>query len=228
MAKYLSGKYLIRYFLIVVSLFFCGLGMTVMRLSCLGTEPFSCINYSVSERFGLSMAASMIAINGVLLILSFLFLRGSLGFGTAANMLLLGTASDIWKNLLLHLIGHDLSFSGLEQLPLRLLLLCAGMLIMVFFNSFYISAGLGMAPYDAFGYVVETVTHKKIAFRWARVASDLTCVTAAFFIAGTMGTQWELVGIGTIVMAFGIGPLLSWIIGHIAEPFYENLCEGYL
>ena len=193
-----------------------------MRFSCPGTEPFSCINYSVSERFSLPMAASMSAINGVLLILSFLFLRGSLGFGTAANMLLLGTASDIWKNLLVHLIGHEVSFSGLEQLPLRLLLLCAGMLIMVFFNSFYISAGLGMAPYDAFGYVVETVTRKKIPFRWARVASDLACVTAAYFIASTMGPQWELIGIGTIVMAFGIGPLLSWIIGHIAEPFYEK------
>ena len=223
MVKYLSRDYLIRCFLIVLSLFFCGLGMTVMRFSCLGTEPFSCINYSISERFGLPMATSMIAINGVLLILSFLFLRSSLGFGTVANMLLLGTASDIWKNLLLYLIGHDVSFSGLEQLPLRLLLLCTGMFIMVFFNSFYISAGLGMAPYDAFGYVVETVTHKKIAFRWARVVSDLTCVILAFVIASTMGIQWELVGIGTVVMACGIGPLLSWIIANIAKPFYRKI-----
>lgn len=223
MGKYFGKQYLIRYILIVVSLFFCGLGMTVMRFSCLGTEPFSCINYSISERFGFPMAVSMIAINGILLILSFLFLRNSLGFGTVANMLLLGTASDIWKNLLLHLIGHEVSFWGLEQIPLRLALLCAGMFIMVFFNSFYIAAGLGMAPYDALGYVLEKVTHKKIAFRWARVASDLICVIAAFLIAYGVGTQWELIGIGTIIMACGIGPLLSWIISHVAEPFYKNI-----
>lgn len=48
-----------------------------MRFSCLGTEPFSCVNYSISEHFGIPMAGSMIAINGVLLLLSLLFLRSS-------------------------------------------------------------------------------------------------------------------------------------------------------
>lgn len=223
MGKYFGKQYLIRYILIIISLFFCGLGMTVMRFSCLGTEPFSCVNYSISERFGIPMAGSMIAINGVFLLLSLLFLRSSLGYGTVANMLLLGTAGDIWKNIFLHIIGHEVSFSGMEQLPLRLVLLCLGMFVMVFFNSFYISAGLGMAPYDAFGYIIEKITRRKIAFQWARVASDVTCVVSAFRIASGKGTQWELIGIGTVVMACGIGPLLSWIITNIAEPFYRRI-----
>lgn len=94
---------------------------------------------------------------------------------------------------------------------------------MVFFNSFYISAGLGMAPYDAFGYIIEKITHKKIAFRWARVVSDTACVVFAFLISASRGTQWELIGVGTVVMACGIGSLLSWIITCIAEPFYQKI-----
>ena len=219
--KYFTTSYVLRYLVIIFSLFMIGLGMSVMRISCLGTEPFSCLNFSISEHFAVPMGATMAAINAVLLILSFFTMRETLGFGTVANMLFLGTASDFWGNVIRNIVG-EISFSGMDNIALRMLLLCAGMVTMVISCSFYMSSEMGMAPYDALGYIVEKMTGR-IPFKWARVAIDSFCVVIAYFIAQLEGTQWELIGIGTVIMALCIGPLLSFFRKAAAEPFIKKI-----
>lgn len=220
--KYGTKSYVLRYLVILVSLFLVGLAMSIMRIASMGTEPFSCLNYSISEHFGIPMGISIAAINGVLLVFSFFVMRESIGFGTVANMFFLGTAADIWGSVIRTAAGGQISFSGMEHLGIRLVMLCVGMAGMVFFSSFYMSCGMGMAPYDALGYIVEKLTGK-IPFKWARVASDSICVAAAYFFARMNGTQWELIGVGTIIMAFCIGPLLTFFRKHAAEPFVEKI-----
>ena len=220
--KYVTKSYVLRYIVVVQSIFLVGLAMSIMRISAMGTEPFSCLNYSISEHFGIPMGITMAGINGILLVLSFFTMRESLGFGTVANMLLLGTAADIWGNVIQKLAGHSISFSGMEHFGIRILLLCAGMVMMVFFCSFYMSCEMGMSPYDSLGYIIEKLTGK-IPFKWARVAADSICVVTAYFFARMNGTQWELIGIGTVIMAFCIGPLLSFFRKNVAEPFVEKI-----
>lgn len=227
MQNIFQKKYLVRCLILVISMIFSGLGMTIMRFSCMGTEPFSCLNYSISEKFGIPMTVSVIAINGVLLIFCLIHYRASFGIGTLLIVFLLGITGDFWKDLFIQIIGYQVSYIGLEKLLLRLCLMGLGMVIMVFFNSFCIAAGLGMAPYDAFGYAIEKMSSRKILFRYTRVITDFTCVLIAFLLSSTMGTQWELIGIGTVTMACGIGPLLSWLTKHVAEPFYMKLDERF-
>lgn len=95
---------------------------------------------------------------------------------------------------------------------------------MIFFNSFYISADLGMSPYDALGFIIEKQSGG-FPFKWARVVTDVACVVTAFFVAGESGSQWELIGIGTVIMAFGTGPLLAFFKERIAQPFVRKVCE---
>lgn len=220
--KYVKKSYVLRYIVVILSIFLVGLAMSIMRVSAMGTEPFSCLNYSVSEHFGIPMGITMASINGVLLVLSFFTMRESLGFGTVVNMLCLGTAADIWGNVIQTLAGQKISFSGTEYFALRLLLMCVGMVMMVFFCSFYMSCEMGMAPYDSLGYIIERLTGK-IPFKWARVAADSVCVVTAYFFARMNGTQWELIGIGTVIMTFCIGPLLSFFRKNAAEPFVARI-----
>lgn len=220
---YIQKPYLLRYLVVLVSMAFNGLGVSLMRISCLGTDPFNSMNYSFSEFFHISLGAVVIAVSCVLLIFSFFTMRNSLGFGTVANMLLLGTSADIWTSLITAVAGHEFSYTGMEQFPLRLLLVCMGILCMIFFNSFYISADLGMAPYDALGFIVEKRSGT-IPFQWARILIDSVCVIMAFLVAGKRGNPWELIGIGTIIMAFGTGPLLAWFKSRVAEPFVQRVC----
>lgn len=221
--KYIQKPYLLRYLVVMISMALNGLGVSLMRISCLGTDPFNSMNYSFSEFFHIPLGLVVIAVSCILLILSFFTMKSSLGFGTVANMLLLGTSADLWTRLITAAAGHKFSYTGMEQLPFRLLLVCMGILCMIFFNSFYISADLGMSPYDALGFIVEKLSGK-LPFQWARILIDSICVITAFLVAGKNGNPWELIGIGTIIMAFGTGPLLAWFKGHAAEPFVQGLC----
>ena len=216
--------YLLRYLVVIISMALNGLGVSLMRISCLGTDPFNSMNYSFSEAFHVSLGLVVIAVSCILLLLSFFTMKSSLGFGTVANMLLLGTSADLWTSLITTAAGHEFSYTGMEQLPFRLLLACMGILCMIFFNSFYISADLGMSPYDALGFIVEKLSGK-LPFQWARILIDSICVITAFLVAGKNGNPWELIGIGTIIMAVGTGPLLAWFKGHIAEPFVQRICK---
>lgn len=221
MNKYLTKFYMIRYSIILISMLMVGLGMSIMRISCLGTEPFSCLGYSISEHFGVSLGIVMAAVNGGLLILSFVTMRETLGFGTVINLLLLGTAGDFWGMVIQTIIGHEIIFSGMSHFIFRMLLLCIGMLIMVFSCSFYIACQMGMGAYDSLGYIIEKRTGK-IPFKWARVGIDSICVIIAWSIARMDGTQWQLIGIGTVIMAFGIGPLLTFFINNSSKPFLDR------
>ncbi len=69
---YIQKPYLLRYLVVLVSMAFNGLGVSLMRISCLGTDPFNSMNYSFSEFFHISLGAVVIAVSCVLLILSFL------------------------------------------------------------------------------------------------------------------------------------------------------------
>ena len=66
-----------------------------------------------------------------------------------------------------------------------------------------------MAPYDCVSFIVPNRT--KIPFRWWRIISDFTCVAVGFLCGST-------VGVGTLIMAFGTGPLLPLCNKYIAAP----------
>ena len=80
-----------------------------------------------------------------------------------------------------------------------------------------------MAPYDSVGYLVQKVSHGKIPFKRTRVVQDCVCVLTTVLIAIPQGTQWQIVGIGTVIMALGLGPALTFLQEKIALPFYEKI-----
>ena len=49
----------------------------------------------------------------------------------------------------------------------------------------------------------------KLKYRWCRVATDLVCTVAAFLLGGP-------IGIGTVVTAFFMGPVISFCDNSIS------------
>lgn len=222
--KILCNEAVFRCVVVIISLFMTGLGVSMLRMSCLGTDPFNSMNYGFCEYLHVPMSVGFIITSSVMLIF-ILFEKGNLiGFGTLASMTILGTAADFWTWVIKDCFHFSTELSGMGNWEMRIFFMLLGILIMLFFTSFYISADLGMAPYDAIGYVIENKV-KKISFQWIRIFMDITCVVIAYCTAKKVGRQWDLIGIGTVIMALGTGPLLTFLRKNVAQPLLKKCME---
>lgn len=182
-----------------------GVGVSLYVLGGMGADPFSTLNLGVSSKIGLSFGTWQIIFNGILLIGVFFVERSMLGLGTLGNMFLIGIVADICNSALAEAAPPT------EELgiPLRLVLTLCGVVCQILGCSFYVTSNLGMAPYDCVSFIVPNKT--KIPFRWWRIISDVVCVAVGFACGAT-------VGVGTLIMAFGTGPLLPLCNQYIAAP----------
>ncbi|MBR5320634.1 MAG: hypothetical protein IKU41_02210, partial [Clostridia bacterium] len=74
--------------------------------------------------------------------------------------------------------------------------------------SLYFNCNLGVSPYDALGFVLEEKV--KLKYKWCRVITDLVCTGIAFALSGP-------IGVGTVVTAFFMGPVISFCDSTISK-----------
>ena len=107
----------------------------------------------------------------------------------------------------------------------RVVLLLLGTVIMCFASAFYFTADLGVSTYDAVSLVISQ-KQSKVRFKYCRILADLTCVALGTVLCKISGFSWgevfTVVGIGTIISAFFMGPLIDFFNVHVAEPFLDG------
>ena len=186
-----------------------GLGVSLFMLAAMGCDPYSTLNQGVALKLGLSFGTWQAAFNVLLLIVILFLDRSMLGLGTLGNMFVIGFSADLFGSI------WNTAFPGAADAGFfpRLLLTLLGVSLMLLGCSFYVTSDLGMSPYDALSFIVPNRT--KIPFRWWRILCDVTCVTVGFFCGAP-------VGIGTLIMAFGTGPLLPLCNKYIAAPVLKT------
>lgn len=103
--------------------------------------------------------------------------------------------------------------------------LVIGIVIICFGSAFYMTANLGVSTYDAIAMVI-TNTWKIGKFQYVRICTDLVCVLAGavlFLLAGgTIAQIPTIIGVGTIITAFFMGPLIEFFNVKIARPFMNK------
>lgn len=194
-----------RIITMLLSVIVMGGGVSLFVLGDMGADPFSTINLGISSRLGMGFGAWQALFNAALLVLVLFLDRSMLGLGTIGNMLLVGFSADLFGSLWAMLLPEDMVF----PIWARLLLTLGGVAMQIVGCSFYVTSSLGMAPYDCISYIVPNKT--KIPFRWWRIFTDFLCVGVGFLCGAS-------VGLGTLIMAFGTGPLLPWCNKHLAAP----------
>ena len=85
----------------------------------------------------------------------------------------------------------------------------------------YFTADMGVSTYDAVALII-TGTWKIGEFRFVRIITDLTCVLLGvilFFLSGQdLSGLFAIVGVGTIISAFMMGPMIDFFSRKIFEP----------
>ena len=173
-----------------------------------GTDPASFMNLNIASALGWGLGNTEVLVYGLMLVFTFIFGAQMIGFGTLANMILIGYVVDlcrwIWRN-----IGFA-AFIADSSTPVRILIFVITLICFVIVAAIYINAQMGVAPYDAMPQIISEWI-PKVPFFVIRILFDLAAVLIGV-IAGKLnpaGIQGS--AIGSIVMSFMLGPVISLV-----------------
>jgi uncharacterized membrane protein YczE len=211
MKKSSSKQFCMRVIIMLLAVTLMGFALSLLVRAHMGTDCYACMTLGISAKLGTSLGVMQLSVNAVLLI-GVLFLdRSRIGVGTVGNMVVVGFAADFFKGIYARFLPvHD-------AIWVSVLLMLAGTVLISIGVSLYFCSNLGVAPYDSLAFIVNERT--KIPFKWCRVAIDVT----ALVIGWALGS---VVGVGTVLIAFTLGPQITFFNKHISAKVYRNLnCE---
>lgn len=173
-----------------------GSSMALQIQSALGLDPWDVFHQGVSKVTGIPFGWVVNGVGAVVLLL-WIPLRQRPGIGTIGNVIVLGIAVELTLAVL----------PDAPSLPMRILLLLAGVVLNGVATGMYIGANLGPGPRDGLmmGYFA---LHPNRSIRLIRTTIEVTVLAVGWLLGGT-------VGVGTVLYAVSIGPL-----AHIFVPFF--------
>ncbi|MCQ2386002.1 MAG: hypothetical protein MJ078_04955 [Clostridia bacterium] len=170
-----------------------GLGTYVTIRANMGVAPWDALNTGLSKTFGLSFGTCSIAVSLVILAADIL-LREKIGVGMFLDAFLVGITVDACNAL-----------SLIPQAPSLLwgtVYLLSGMTVMGFSQFLYMRAGLGCGPRDTF---LVGLSRKLPRLPIGLISIIIMAVVTlqAYLLGGD-------IGIGTLVCAFLVGPIMQF------------------
>lgn len=187
----------------VLGVLISGFSVGMFNFSAFGMDPFQVLAHGLWRYIPLGFGTFYLILNALMLIVIFLIDRHKLGLGTVINIFLLGYVVEFSSWLFDSLIP-------VPTLATRTLLLAVGIVVICFGSSLYYIGDLGVSTYDA---VALILSEKKVArFQYCRIGTDLICTAIGYFLGAT-------VGVGTLITAFFMGPLISFFNRRVAVPF---------
>ena len=193
----------------------CGISVGLFKHASLGVDPFQSLMSGLDAVIPISFGTLYVIVNLILLTFSLLLDRKKIGLATFLNLFLLGYIAEYSQKAFALLFPEPSLF-------LRLVLLAAAVVIMCLASAFYFTAKLGVSTYDAVT-LIWSEKQKRIPFSICRIIGDLVCVLAGTILCLSAGFTIRqipgVVGIGTIITAFFMGPLITFFNKKLAEPF---------
>jgi len=175
-----------------------GASMALMIRAGLGLDPWDVLHQGLAERVPLSFGEVTIVV-GALVLLAWIPLRQWPGFGTVSNVVVIGLAVDATLAAL----------PAPDAMPLRIGFMLAGVGLNGVASAAYIGARLGPGPRD--GLMTGLVRRTGRSVRLVRTSIEVTVLVAGWLLGGT-------VGVGTVVYALAIGPLVHVLLPPLTVP----------
>ncbi len=193
----------------------CAMAVGSFKMAALGVDPFQSLMAGMDRLIPIPFGTLYMLANAVLLLFSLAADRHNIGLATFFNLFLFGYITQFTLGFLQRIFPDP-------SMPGRIVFLIAGIVIMCFGSAFYMTADLGVSTYDAVA-IVMSRKWKWGKFQYVRICTDLVCVLLGiglFLLAGgSFGEITAAVGIGTIITAFFMGPLIEFFNVKAARPF---------
>ncbi len=126
-------------------------------------------------------------------------------------MFLCGIFADLFRSL------YSVLLHGQPGLAAKAGLMLAGTLFLGAGCSLYTAPAMGLAPYDSIPLILTKKTH--LDFRVCRISWDVLFVLGGWLLGSA-------VGIGTVAVALGVGPILHFLVPVIQKRFLSGMLPG--
>ena len=186
----------------------------IFKIAAFGVDPFQALMSGLDRLIPIPFGTLYMIVNAVLLLFSLVFNRHNIGIATFINLFLLGYVTQFSYELLQKLIIDP-------SILVRALCLAVGVVVLCIGAALYMTADLGVSTYDSIA-ITMADKWKWGKFKYIRIGTDLACVILGVVCFLLGGGDWSGVpafaGIGTIITAFFMGPLIEFFCEKIARP----------
>lgn len=196
-----------RLVLVIISVIMMGFALSFLEMTKMGTDPCTLTNLGISSHIGWSLGTWQAVFNSFLFIFVFLYAKEQIGWGTLANMFLVGYSFDFftWIN------SKWIPMEIFDILWVRIAVMIPALFVFIVAASAYMASELGTSPYDAIAFLIsKKIT--KVPFKIVRICYDVTFTIIGWLLGSNLGVV-------TIIMAFALGPVISWMKVNVIEKY---------
>ena len=188
------------------------------KLAAFGVDPFQSFMSGINQMIPINFGTLYVIVNAVLLLFALVFDRHYIGIATFINLFLLGYVVQFSYDTLLTIFPD-------ASILVRTCSFVFGFVALCFGCSVYITADLGVSTYDAIALIMAN-KWKIGKFKYIRITTDVVCVAlgiALFLLGGgKVAAIPAFVGVGTILTAFFMGPLIDFFNRRVSEPYLNR------
>ena len=178
------------FFMFGVALLSLGVALTV-QAPLIGVGSWDVLHIGLTNTFGLSIGTWSILIGIIILTIDGIMMKRFPKLGTILDMLLTGVFIDVFVAIL----PSATTFQG------QLFAFIAGFFLLAFGCGMYIIGNIGVGPRDTFMLLI--VNKIGWSVQKARTIIEVTVAVFGLILGGPLG-------IGTVIMAFALGPVVQW------------------
>ncbi|GAB2709491.1 membrane protein YczE [Arthrobacter bambusae] len=183
---------------LLIGLAMYGISLAMFIRAGLGLDPWDVFHQGVSGKIGWSIGTVVVVVSFLVLLL-WIPLRQMPGFGTLANAVLVGVFADIGLALI----------PAFSHLGGQIAMLAGAVVLNGIASACYIGARLGPGARD--GLMTGLARRTGWSVRLSRTLIEVVVLGVGWLLGGS-------VGVGTVVYALAIGPLVQLLLPLFTVP----------
>lgn len=191
----------IGFFFVGVIIISLGITLTIKGYM-LGVGSWDVLHMGLTDTIGLTIGTWSILIGLIILAIDGVIRKTWPKIGTYLDMFLTGIFIDVFNYFL----------PAVDSFTNQLLAFVVGLILLGFGCGMYMVANIGIGPRDTLMLLV--VNKLGWSVTKARTVMEVSVAVIGFFLGGP-------VGIGTVIMAFGLGPIVQWALTVNEKLYYR-------
>ncbi|MBR5794066.1 MAG: hypothetical protein IKY28_05320 [Anaerotignum sp.] len=207
-----------RILMSIIGVMIGAISVGFFKLAAFGVDPFQSFMSGIHQMIPINFGTLYVIVNAALLLFALIFDRHYIGIATFINLFLLGYVVDFSHQTLLNIFPDASMLIRIPSFIFGFVALCFGC-------SIYITADLGVSTYDAIALIMAN-KWKIGKFKFIRIMTDVVCVVLGIVLfilgKGKIADIPAFVGVGTILTAFFMGPLIDFFNRKVSAPFLER------